>query len=313
MSLGGGAFSTARATTSPTSRSSTTCGRSASPASSRPATATRRRRSGSRPPASPRRSASDRRRRPTPSRGSRTSHHSCRCSRRANRSRLRCPAAAIEIAERHVDGRAARRRRLGVDAAGGADRQRHRDSERAAEHRAADHRQPILGLRHRHGAARAECSRPLASLTPVNSPAPSITSVTPLRVRAGAPATLTVTGSGFNGLSVVQWNGVAQADDALSNTQLEAIDSSSGSRRRHRRRRCRVFNPAPGGGTSAGLPVDDRSAGGADRERHDGWPGQCGDRDAGQRLRRCEGLDRARRDRRRRYEPICSGPTSARA
>ena len=62
----------------------------------------------------------------------------------------------------------------------------------------------------------------LAALTPVNSPAPTITSVTPLRVRAGAPATLTVTGSGFNGLSAVQWNGVAKPTIALSNTQLLA-------------------------------------------------------------------------------------------
>ena len=94
----------------------------------------------------------------------------------------------------------------------------------------------------------------LAALTPVNSPAPTITSVTPLRVRAGAPATLTVTGSGFNGLSAVQWNGVAKPTIALSNTQLlasvPAADLVVGTTAT-----VSVFNPAPGGGTTAGLPV----------------------------------------------------------
>ena len=93
----------------------------------------------------------------------------------------------------------------------------------------------------------------LASLTPVTSPQPSITSVTPLRVRAGAPATLTVTGSGFNGLSTLQWNGIAQPTVALSNTQLRATVAAAdlvvGTAT------VSVFNPAPGGGTSGGLPV----------------------------------------------------------
>ena len=93
----------------------------------------------------------------------------------------------------------------------------------------------------------------LASLTPVTSPAPSITSVTPLRVRAGAPATLTVTGSGFNGLSAMQWNGIAKPTTVLSNTQLRATvpaaDLVVGTAT------VSVVNPAPGGGTSGGLPV----------------------------------------------------------
>ncbi len=93
----------------------------------------------------------------------------------------------------------------------------------------------------------------LASLAPVTSPVPSITSVTPLRVRAGAPATVTVTGSGFNGLSTMQWNGVAQATTVVSNTQLRGTVATTdlvvGTAT------VSVVNPAPGGGTSGGLPV----------------------------------------------------------
>ena len=101
---------------------------------------------------------------------------------------------------------------------------------------------------------RVRAFQALGSLAPVTSPEPSITSVTPLRVRAGAPATLTVTGTGFNGLSVVQWNGVAKPTIALSTTQLTATvpaaDLVVGTTAS-----VSVFNPAPGGGTTAGLPV----------------------------------------------------------
>ena len=101
---------------------------------------------------------------------------------------------------------------------------------------------------------RVRAFQALASLTPVSSPVPSITSVTPLRVRAGAPATLTVTGSGFNGLSAMQWNGIAKPTTVLSNTQLQATvpaaDLVVGNTAT-----VSVVNPAPGGGTSGGLPV----------------------------------------------------------
>ena len=103
-------------------------------------------------------------------------------------------------------------------------------------------------------APRVRVFQALASLVPVTSPEPSIVSVSPLRVRAGAPATVTVTGSGFNGLSVMQWNGVAKPTTVLSNTQLTATvpaaDLVVGSTAT-----VSVFNPAPGGGTTAGLPV----------------------------------------------------------
>jgi subtilisin family serine protease len=102
-------------------------------------------------------------------------------------------------------------------------------------------------------APRIRVFQALGALTPVTSPEPAIASVAPLRVRAGATATVTVTGSGFNGFSVVQWNGAAQPTVALSNTQVRAtiaaadlvVGTSMVS----------VFNPAPGGGTSNSLPV----------------------------------------------------------
>jgi subtilisin family serine protease len=100
---------------------------------------------------------------------------------------------------------------------------------------------------------RVRAFQALATLAPVTSPQPSIASVNPARVRAGAPATLTVTGSGFNGLSVMRWNGVAQPTTALSNTQVSAVVAAAdlvvGTST------VSVFNPAPGGGTSGGLPV----------------------------------------------------------
>ncbi|HSL24530.1 MAG TPA: S8 family serine peptidase [Vicinamibacterales bacterium] len=93
----------------------------------------------------------------------------------------------------------------------------------------------------------------VASLTPVTSPAPNAIGLTPLRARAGSPSmTLTVTGEGFNALSVVEWNGSPRPTRALAATRIEATIaapdlSSPGSAE------IRVTTPAPGGGTSAAL------------------------------------------------------------
>jgi subtilisin family serine protease len=93
----------------------------------------------------------------------------------------------------------------------------------------------------------------LASLTSVTSPTPSITDVSPSRVRAGGAAVLTITGSGFNVLSTVQWNGTAVPTTIVNTTKLQAsipaaeisVGTSTVS----------VLNPAPGGGSSNSLPV----------------------------------------------------------
>jgi subtilisin len=94
----------------------------------------------------------------------------------------------------------------------------------------------------------------LASLAPVASPAPSLTAVSPLTARSGVPVVLTLTGSGFNALSVVRWNGVDVATVADSVTSITASVPASlvslGTAH------VAVFNPAPGGGVSSSLPVE---------------------------------------------------------
>jgi hypothetical protein len=104
---------------------------------------------------------------------------------------------------------------------------------------------------------RVRAFQALASLTSVNNPAPSIATVTPTRLRAGMSATLTVTGTGFNGLSQLKWNGVSKATTVSNTTKLTATipaaDLPSGGTGQ-----VTVFNPAPGGGTSSivSMPVD---------------------------------------------------------
>ena len=95
----------------------------------------------------------------------------------------------------------------------------------------------------------------LGTLVSVNHPAPSLTSVTPARVRAGtSPVTLTLTGSGFDAFSVVHWNGAPQPTSVASTTQLFAqIPASAlvGGTTAV----VSVVAPSPGGGTTTSLPV----------------------------------------------------------
>jgi subtilisin len=93
----------------------------------------------------------------------------------------------------------------------------------------------------------------LATLAPVTSPPPIAESVSPNRVRAGAAAPITVTGSGFNALSVAEWNRVAVPTAVASATRLVATVPASSLALGTSF--VRVFNPAPGGGTSAELAV----------------------------------------------------------
>jgi subtilisin len=94
----------------------------------------------------------------------------------------------------------------------------------------------------------------LTSLVTVTSPAPSLTSVSPTHVRAGAsPATISLTGSGFNLLSTATWNGTPLATTTTNTHSLQAtipaalLTGASGL--------VAVANPAPGGGTSAAIAV----------------------------------------------------------
>jgi subtilisin len=103
-------------------------------------------------------------------------------------------------------------------------------------------------------APRVRIFRALATFVPVTHPFPAVASVSPSRVRAGVPATLTVNGTGFDGFSVLQWNGAARPTTVVSTTQLRAVISAADLPAAGTGL-VSVFNPAPGGGTSGSLPV----------------------------------------------------------
>lgn len=84
-------------------------------------------------------------------------------------------------------------------------------------------------------------------------PVPSITSLSPAAIGVGGAAfTLTVTGTGFTPESVIQWNGNSRVTNFLSATQLSTLIPAS-DLQSVGEAGIRVFNPAPGGGTSAAL------------------------------------------------------------
>jgi hypothetical protein len=94
----------------------------------------------------------------------------------------------------------------------------------------------------------------LSSLVTVTNPAPSLTSVSPSGVQAGIQnQTISLTGSGFNLLSVASWNGVPLATTATTAETLQATVPASvitGSSAQ-----VMVTNPAPGGGTTGSVAV----------------------------------------------------------
>jgi serine protease len=89
----------------------------------------------------------------------------------------------------------------------------------------------------------------VGSLAP--NPTPTLTGINPTSATAGGPAlTLTVNGTGFVNSSVVRWNGANRTTTYVSGTQLTAAITpadiaAAGTAN------VTVFNPAPGGGTSA--------------------------------------------------------------
>jgi subtilisin family serine protease len=93
----------------------------------------------------------------------------------------------------------------------------------------------------------------VATFVSLVSPAPQLTALTPASTRAGfGPFTLTVTGSGFNHGSVVEWNGTSRPTTVLGSSRLEAAISASdvavaGTAQ------VRVSTPPPGGGLSSPL------------------------------------------------------------
>ena len=98
----------------------------------------------------------------------------------------------------------------------------------------------------------------LMALVPVTHPLPAITSLTPNRARAGTGAfTLAIAGSGFDGLSVAEWNGTPRPTTVVSTTQmLVSIPASDLLLPNGGVAQVSVFAPAPGGGTSASVALD---------------------------------------------------------
>jgi subtilisin family serine protease len=101
---------------------------------------------------------------------------------------------------------------------------------------------------------RVRTLRALATLTPITSPAPSILSVSPAVTPAGIAATLTVTGSGFNALSTVEWNGAARTTRVVNATTLTAPITAQDVAAQGSAL-VTVFNPPPGGGRTAAATV----------------------------------------------------------
>jgi hypothetical protein len=92
-----------------------------------------------------------------------------------------------------------------------------------------------------------------ASIT-VLPPAPTATSLAPAGAQVGGPAfNLTVTGTNFIATSVVRWNGADRPTTYLGPTQVRAAIGASDIASAGAAI-VTVFNPAPGGGTSTGLP-----------------------------------------------------------
>lgn len=91
----------------------------------------------------------------------------------------------------------------------------------------------------------------LSTLAPVQNPQPVVTAMSPTTGRAGMTSlTLTLTGSGFDGFSVVRWNGSDRPTTVVNTTTIQALIPASdlvavGTAD------VTVFTPAPGGGTSA--------------------------------------------------------------
>jgi hypothetical protein len=84
------------------------------------------------------------------------------------------------------------------------------------------------------------------------NPVPTLTSITPTSVFAGAPdTTVTLVGTNFNGQSVVRRNGVDLATTFVSATQLTAVIPAANLATVNSATLA-VVNPAPGGGGSGG-------------------------------------------------------------
>ncbi len=85
----------------------------------------------------------------------------------------------------------------------------------------------------------------------VNNPAPTLTSISPNSATHGGPTfTLTATGTGYDSVSVIEWNAKKLATTYVNGTTLTATVPKSDIKTAGTAS-VTVFNPTPGGGTSA--------------------------------------------------------------
>jgi IPT/TIG domain len=89
----------------------------------------------------------------------------------------------------------------------------------------------------------------------VVSPKPVLSSILPGNVATGSAATITLTGSGFEANSVVQWNGSARTTTFLSATSLQ-VALSAADLANSGTGKLMVTNPVPGGGTTAAATLN---------------------------------------------------------
>jgi len=88
---------------------------------------------------------------------------------------------------------------------------------------------------------------------PTQNPVPAVAALSPTSATAGDAAfTLAVTGTGFITKSTVHWNGQDRTTTFKNNTQIEAAISASDIAAAGTAQ-VTVFNPSPGGGTSAAM------------------------------------------------------------
>lgn len=88
----------------------------------------------------------------------------------------------------------------------------------------------------------------------VNSPVAVITAISPRYVPPGSPATITVTGTGFESNSIVMWNAAARPTTFVSATSLQ-VALSAADLQNQGTGSLTVSNPAPAGSTSPAAPL----------------------------------------------------------
>ena len=133
----------------------------------------------------------------------------------------------------------------------------------------------------------------LSKLRPIVNPPPVVTALSPSSGRSGqASLTLTLTGSGFDGFSVIRWNGSERLTTVVSTTTIQAAITAARPRRGRDRAESRSSHPPPGGGTSSALTFTITPGPTLTVSASTVAPGAVRDGQPGEGFRRRAGLDR---------------------